>query len=278
MEPWEPNKDEETHLLIKSDIIKDDTDLLLEAGIDIKTESDYFSAAEIMYPPSLQLNDRLTHAILFMIGAMTYLAAAIFSLPYDISYSRSGWFLTIGSFAFLFASLQMIYCTYLIQKKITEEEEEAMILISLLNFENDLNDGFILIGEILNIVGSAMLIPANNRFVPGEYVFMVGSGIIFLAYSCRVYRLGLSNTPQERIFDATNYKKYPLILSIETSTALFAFFYSWTSLYFLNRFLNEYLGGCLYACGGFFAILAGILLFHKQIFMHDNKLQCVKDI
>jgi hypothetical protein len=275
----EPNKDEETHLLTKSDTVKSDANILIcEAGIGIKTESDYFSAADIMYPPSLPLDDRLTHAIIFMIGAMAYFAAAIFSLPYDMSLSRSGWFLTVGSFAFFFASLQMIYATYLIQKKATIGEEEAINFTSKLNSENDLNDGFILIGEILNIVGSIMLIPATKSYVKGEYVFLTGSAIIFLGYSCRVYRLGLSNTPQERIFDMTNYKKYPLILSIEVSIALTGFFYSWTSLYFLDRFLNIYLGGCLYVSGGFFALSAGILLFYKQIFMHDNKLQCMKDI
>jgi hypothetical protein len=275
----ENNKDEETHLLTKSDMVKSDSNILIcEAGIGIKTESDYFSAADIMYSPSLPLDDRLTHAIIFMIGAMAYFAAAIFSLPYDMSLSRSGWFLTVGSFAFFFASLQMIYATYLIQKKTTIGEEEAIIFTSTLNSENDLNDGFILIGEILNIVGSIMLIPATKSYVKGEYVFLTGSAIIFLGYSCRVYRLGLSNTPQERMFDFTNYKKYPLILSIEVSIALVGFFYSWTSLYFLDFFLNIYLGGCLYVSGGFFALSAGILLFYKQIFMHDNKLQCMKDI
>lgn len=275
----EPTKDEETHLLTKSDMVKSDSNVLIcEAGIGTQTESDYFSAADIMYPSSLPLDDRLTHAIVFMIGAVTYFAAAIFSLPYDMSLSRSGWFLTIGSFAFFFASLQMIYATNIVQKKTTIGEEEAMIFLSTLHSENDLNDGFILIGEILNIVGSIMLIPATKSYVKGEYVFLTGSAMIFLGYSYRVYRLGLSNTPQERMFDMTNYKKYPLILSIEVSIALTGFFYSWTSLYFLDRFLNIYLGGCLYVSGAFFALSAGILLFYKQIFMHDNKLQCMKDI
>lgn len=276
----EPDKDEESQKLLNYDMDKKSEESILAEPIsEEKDEFEIFSAAEVMYPSALSLSDRLTHAILYMIGAVFYFSAAIYSLPYDMSMSRSGWLLTIGSVFFEFASCQMYYVCSFQQKQATEgDKEEVIVLLSILSFEDELNSGLSQVGNILNIIGSIMLIPATNLFVFGEYLFLVGSALVFVSSFIRIYRLGLSNSPQERIFDFSNYVKYPLILVIEFSMGVNGFFFSWTSLYFLTRFLDIRLGADLYSIGGCFAILAGFLLFYKQICMHDNKLQSMKSV
>ena len=75
---------------------------------------------------------------------------------------------------------------------------------SYLRKENGCNFAFSAFGSLLYLIGSIMFIPATNLLTLGTIIFIVGSSVIFLSQSWKVYRQGLDIETREFMF--SNYE------------------------------------------------------------------------
>ncbi|CAF2688071.1 unnamed protein product [Rotaria sp. Silwood2] len=227
---------------------------------------------------------RIFHGTHFLLGGLCFIAGSCmyFTTVYEPrpgALVAGGWLFTIGSLFFLLADLQE-WSHYLkgywfccLHRKEYEDSNAGMFRhsrSSLLGLwersEVGINVFVSVCGSIFYLIGSIFFIPAlSDYLITGDWLFIVGSILIFLSQGWKVYRMSRTNPDDQtdHSFRFVNLSRDIPAFFADAFTGFGGFFYCVGTILFLPRFNGNdsdenrasilfVLGGCSFTIGGFF--------------------------
>ncbi len=238
------------------------------------------------FPEPLSFLWRAIHNTLYLIGGSTFVVGSYCYFPTIANFALGGWMFTIGSLGFFFADLfewwknNRVGCFNYAEFEISYERQVEKIFDSkdtlygeYQRAEIGLNFFLSFIGSTLYLIGSALYIPQINQTVTGDKIFIVGSAIIFIAQSWKLYRGG---TIDER--DAYNKAWNILNFRHDISGALVDLFAGLGGacyligsvillpIYDVNTSFTH-LGAVWYVCGGWCFFASGVCMFARYFLL-----------
>ncbi|CAF5035924.1 unnamed protein product [Rotaria sp. Silwood1] len=227
---------------------------------------------------------RIFHGTHFLLGGLCFIAGSCMYFttvygPYPKALVAGGWLFTIGSLFFLLADLQewahylhsYWFCwfhreEYEISNSDVFRHTRSSPLGLWERSEVGINVFASVCGSICYLIGSIFFIPAlSNYLIAGDWLFIVGSALIFLSQGWKVFRLSRMN-PDDKTdhkFRFANILRDAPTFFADTFTGFGGVFYFVGTILFLPRFnLSDFdenrasilfvVGGCCFTLGGFF--------------------------
>jgi len=230
------------------------------------------------YLQPLSLLWRINHVIPYLIGGTTFFIGSIYYLPNIANYEIGAILFNIGSAGFLYADINewwknnRVGCmfdkhyraSYESQVACNMESQETM-LGKYQRMENGLNYAFSAFGSFLYVVGSIFEIPELNTSIEGTIIYLVGSLVIFISQSWKIYRAGCTDAidPNEKSFQFNNIFTQRISFFVDVNAGLGGFCYFVGSIFFLPSIADSLQGAIWFIFGGFFFSLSGLFLAYR---------------
>jgi hypothetical protein len=153
----------------------------------------------IMYPTFKSTKEnsfgwRIWHSVNYMMGGVLFFFGSLVYLPCitdpKVDNVLGGWLFTIGSANFLIADLTEF--THF-RKGFIGRLDETLLkgrqeITPFRGAELGINFIVSALGSFLYLIGSIFFIPATQMLAWGEWIFIIGSAVIFLSQSWKCYR------------------------------------------------------------------------------------------
>lgn len=237
------------------------------------------------FPSPLSFSWRVTHWIGYIIGGTTFAIGSAMYFPTVNDYVSGGWLFTIGSAGFAFADLyewwmnNRVGCFKYEPYRLNYEKEVGAYfehpntyLGRYQRAENGINFFFSFTGSTLYLIGSILFIPATDSIVLGTYVFIIGSLVIFLSQTWKVYRAGCMNvsTPSNKAFLIENLSHDIPAFLVDSTAGLGGLGYFIGSILFLPQYdINDdvtWAAAFWFEVGGVLFFLSGACMFYRYFY------------
>ena len=152
-----------------------------------------------------------------MIGGLTFVTGSCMYFPhvynkYSTALNIGGWLFTIGSFFFLLADLQEWWyyrvgccCDHKYQAALESQNADRFrhshntLTGRYERAQVGMNFFMSACGSAFYLAGSILFIPTfKNELIEGEWFFIIGSALIYLSQTWKVFRAGCTNTHDSR--------------------------------------------------------------------------------
>ncbi|CAF3826252.1 unnamed protein product [Adineta steineri] len=230
---------------------------------------------------------KIFHGIYSMLGGICLICGSCMYFADIIRYSSmaltaGGWFLTAGSFFLLLADFQQwwydrIDCYINNKSQNLLQRSHSIKQNRLKNRKNAINSFLAACGSACYFIGSILLIPDFEKYANiGNKFIMIGSAIIFISASWKIYRNGSINTanPSDRHFRLINIVNDIPALSTDICVGLGGAFYFF-GVFFSppNYDTNDFdinISAALCVTGGSFFFLASLFLQFQYYCKHHQ--------
>jgi hypothetical protein len=264
------------------------------AGIDEETPLHALRSESVLERPQSFLW-RLFHGTHYMIGGSTFVTGSVMYFPsvfnkYPSALTLGGWLFTIGSFFFLLADLQewwyyRVGCAFDRKYRAALEMQASAIFTRPADThrgryeraEVGMNFFLSACGSALYLAGSILFIPTfEKELVAGEWIFIIGSTVIYVSQAWKVYRSACTNIgrPQDRSFRFWNIFNDMSALGVDGFAGLGGVFYCIGTICFLPSFnktvADANRSAILFVCGGTCFTLSGFFLQYRHHFTHRD--------
>jgi len=244
----------------------------------------YYNSLPVQYLEPLSLQWRINHSLTYLIGGFTFVAGSCCYLPGMQNYVYGAWLFTIGSAAFFYADINewwknnRVGCLFDDEYRSMFESQvgcymapQESILGIFQRAENGLNFAFSAFGSFLYLIGSILFIPSLQSVVLGTEVFIVGSIIIFLSQTWKLYRAGCTDEMNinNKVFICENLMNDTPALGVDLNAGLGGFAYFIGSILFLPSIGESEQAAHWFVFGGLLFALSGIFLVFRY-FCTDN--------
>mmetsp|Transcript_4353 Transcript_4353/g.5991 ORF Transcript_4353/g.5991 Transcript_4353/m.5991 type:complete len:258 (+) Transcript_4353:18-791(+) len=168
----------------------------------ISESTPLFSNKNLKYPSPLSLYWRIFHWSNYILGGVSFAVGSYQYFPAVSNYDLGAFLFTLGSVGFALAdgtewwTNNRVGCFYYSDFEDSFERDACTNYASsdtlfgkYQRAENGLNFFFSLIGSIIYVVGSVLFIPQLNSIVTGIQIFIVGSVVIVLSQSWKLWRI-----------------------------------------------------------------------------------------
>jgi len=232
---------------------------------------------------------RIFHGTHYMLGGLCFILGSCMyfdqiTKDHPMALHAGGWLFTIGSFFFLLADLQewwyyRIGCCFDKQYRDAFEATDGdlfkysrfTMLGRLERAEVGINFFMSACGSALYLAGSILFIPAFEKYVVvGEWLFIIGSAVIYSSQAWKVYRSACTNATDrhDHRFRVANVLNDKPALGVDGFAGIGGVFYFFGTIFFLPRFNVGAFGAnrsaTLFVFGGTCFTLSGLFLQYRH--------------
>jgi hypothetical protein len=255
-------------------------------NLDIESDNTKLVKTGLEYPWILPFWWRVIYIILYMGGSFVITVGSYQYIPgKGGSLQLGGILFTVGSFGFVMVDIMewwtnmRVGCFHYEPFVESYEQQYSPNFDALDTYrgrfqraENGLIAFTAFIGSLFYQIGSIFFIPSFALQLEGTYLFIIGSGIVFMAQVWRLRKAGSRNIEnlKDKTFKLTN---IPRNIPMFTVTALCCgagFSYFIGSFYFLPVYDVDthisYEAGCWFMLGSILDATSSMLIFHKFFF------------
>ncbi|CAF1231849.1 unnamed protein product [Didymodactylos carnosus] len=236
---------------------------------------------------------RIFHATHYMLGGLLFITGSCMYFPHVInlnfnSLNVGGWLFTIGSTFFLLADLQEWFyyrigcCLDKTYRHAYELANQDLFHYPKSDLRGKYERAAIGLNFFMSACGSALYLAGSILFlqifekelVVGEWLFIVGSAVIYLSQVWKLYRSGCTNIDDrhDQSFTIKNILNDKPALGIDLFAGLGAIFYFIGTILFLPNFntspsgWTEERSSWLFVAGGTCFTLSGLFLQYRHYF------------
>ncbi|CAF1226904.1 unnamed protein product [Didymodactylos carnosus] len=235
---------------------------------------------------------RFFHGTHYMLGGLFFICGSCMYFPTAIhnpnfrSLNVGGWLFTTGSFFFLLADLQEWYyyrigCCFDKKYRSTYETVNADLFQHPKNSIRGVYERAVIginffmsaCGSALYLAGSILFIEVFSKYlVVGEWLFIIGSAVIYISQGWKLYRSGCTNinNRHDQKFTISNLLNDKPALGVDFFAGAGGIFYFIGTILFLPQFnktdSDEGLSAIIFVIGGTCFTLSGLFLQYRHYF------------